>query len=157
MSRRLPIVSDVAARPIGLGQELLLIGSGGACGALARASASGLLAGGAGAALAATQVVNLAGAFALGLLLARLETTGPRPRLRAFLAVGALGSFTTYSTLVADAQRWAGSAGVTGRSLLFVGLSLALGVAAFSLAGVAHRAHRARAADRTGPANGEAR
>lgn len=126
--------------PVGLAVELLLIAAGGACGAVARAAiAEALVALGAVDVLA-TQVVNGIGAFTLGLLLARLETTGPHQRLRTFLAVGVLGSFTTFSTLVADGHRLT-TAGpeVPLASLLYLGLSLALGLGAFELAGLLHR------------------
>ena len=43
-------------------------------------------------------VVNLAGAFLLGLLTGRIL----QPRHRQFLLVGVLGSFTTFSTFVVD-------------------------------------------------------
>ncbi|OYR82568.1 chromosome condensation protein CrcB [Halorubrum sp. E3] len=48
---------------------------------------------------AGTLVANVAGSFALGLLLTRASSD----RLRLFVGTGALSSFTTYSTFVADA------------------------------------------------------
>ena len=78
------------------------VAAGGALGALARAGCSELVGAALGADWVGTLSVNGAGAFALGLLLARFEITGPRPRLRAFLGVGFLGAFTTFSSLVAQ-------------------------------------------------------
>jgi CrcB protein len=50
--------------------------------------------------------INIVGAFALGLLLARLlrsgPDAGPRRDLRLLLGTGVLGGFTTYSTLATD-------------------------------------------------------
>lgn len=132
-----------SARPVGRAGELWLIGAGGACGAVARAGFCGLLATWGLPDLLTTQAVNATGAFALGLLLAWLETTGPRPGWRAFLAVGVLGSFTTFSTLVADGHVLSTTTpSAPARSLLlllFLAVSLAIGLAAFGLAGLLHR------------------
>ena len=49
----------------------------------------------------ATAASNLIGAFALGLLLARMDEAST-PLLRPFLATGVLGSFTTFSTLLLE-------------------------------------------------------
>ncbi|MGW4633865.1 fluoride efflux transporter FluC [Nocardia sp. NPDC004415] len=53
-----------------------------------------------------TFVINVTGAFALGLLLEALTRLGPdtgiRQRLRLCLGTGVLGSFTTYSTLAVE-------------------------------------------------------
>ena len=48
-----------------------------------------------------TLLINTAGSFALGLLVARLWPTA-RPWLRAALGPGLLGSFTTFSAVVAS-------------------------------------------------------
>ncbi len=60
----------------------------------------------AGAWPAMTLGINLAGAFALGLLLEALARSGPdtgtRSRVRLGVGTGVLGSFTTYSTLAMD-------------------------------------------------------
>ncbi len=80
--------------------------------------------------MVATQLVNLMGTFALGVLVAWLEQLGPRPYWRAFLAVGGLGSFTTFSTLV-DERRAVAAATSAGVALLFLVASLALGIASF--------------------------
>ncbi len=50
----------------------------------------------------ATFVVNLSGAFVLGLFLTLIERFPPTRYLRAFFAIGFLGSFTTFSTMAVD-------------------------------------------------------
>jgi CrcB protein len=82
--------------------RLLLVAVGGALGAAARYAVSGWA-----ARLSAhstfpygTLTVNVAGSFLLGLLMGA-AASGPllvSPRLRAFLALGFLGAFTTFST-----------------------------------------------------------
>jgi CrcB protein len=52
----------------------------------------------------ATAASNLLGAFALGLLLARLDDE-KYPLARPLLATGLLGSFTTFSTLLLENSR----------------------------------------------------
>jgi CrcB protein len=55
-----------------------------------------------------TLIINLCGAFALGLLLEALARSGPdvgaRQTLRLLAGTGFLGAFTTYSTLALDAN-----------------------------------------------------
>jgi fluoride exporter len=116
--------------------ESALVSAGGALGAVARALVGASVGAGGGPAWAATQLVNLSGAFVLGLLTGWLEARGPRPRLRAFLAIGFLGAFTTFSALVGSEQgvpRTTSSsvvAGIIGLELLG---SLALGIGFFRL------------------------
>lgn len=119
-------------RPLGAVRESGLVAAGGAVGSLARAAVDELVTRSAGAFVVETQLVNGLGAFALGLLLARLERQGPRPRLRAFLAVGVLGAFTTYSTLIADARALDGER-FGPSALAYVAASIAVGIVAFGL------------------------
>lgn len=118
--------------PLGLARELVLVAAGGMLGALARAAFATRTANAVEMFALSTQLVNAMGAFALGLLLATLERSRPRPSLRPFLAVGVLGSFTTFSTLVDDGRLLA-----SGRSpllaLAFLALSIAAGLLAFLL------------------------
>ncbi len=116
--------------PSGARREAPWIAAGGALGAMSRSGVTTLLAAAGWGGLASTQAVNLAGAFALGFLIASLEATGPRPRLRAFFGIGLLGSFTTYSALVAEARSVA-LATSSGVALGFLVGSIALGLAAF--------------------------
>lgn len=130
-----PLASGTGPIPVpaasGALREAPWVAVGGALGAASRSGVASLLAGAGGSGLVATQAVNLAGAFALGILLATLEAVGPRPRLRAFFGVGVLGSFTTYSTLVAEARAIAQATSI-GVAFAFLVASVALGLAAFA-------------------------
>lgn len=117
--------------------NLLLVALGGAIGASAR-YASGLAAVrlmGPGFSWG-TLFVNVAGSFAMGLLvvwLARRVAGGEE--LRLFLGVGLLGGFTTFSAFSLDAfALW--ERGQGGLAAIYVGASVALSLAGI-LAGVA--------------------
>jgi CrcB protein len=113
-------------------REAGLVGVGGAVGALARGAVASMAPSLGWPELAATQAVNLAGAVALGALVGVLEIRGPRSRWRAFLGVGVLGSFTTFSALIGESRDVATSTS-PGVAFAFLTGSLALGVAAFWL------------------------
>lgn len=85
---------------------ILLVAVGGTCGALSRYAMNHLLPTPTGWPLP-TLLVNLAGAFGLGLLLEALARRGPERTtarsIRLLLGTGFLGAFTTYSTLAVDA------------------------------------------------------
>jgi len=72
-----------------------------------------------------TVAINVVGSFALGML---VTAPGLSAELRTALGVGFLGGFTTFSTfsvqVVLDVE-----AGEPGRALLYVGASVALGIA----------------------------
>lgn len=120
---------------------ILLVAAGGALGTWLRFLVAGAVHARTGAAFPwGTLVVNVSGSFALGLalpfLLAAPTDTGAP--LRALLAVGCLGAFTTYSTfaweaamLVADGQRRRAAA----YALASVGLGLVAVAAGHALAG----------------------
>ena len=78
-------------------------------------------------------VVNIVGAFVLGLLLQRLHRAGPddgrRRDLRLLLGTGLRGGFTTYSALAADTAALL-SEGRAGSAVLYAGGTLVLGLAA---------------------------
>ena len=112
--------------------EAGFVGAGGACGAIARAAIAARVPG-SGGAFVATTILNLCGAFALGIFFADLERRGPRPRWRAFLAVGVLGSFTTFSTLADECVRFAGPACLPMQGFLPLAVSLALGIGAYHM------------------------
>jgi CrcB protein len=83
---------------------LVAVGSGGALGALARYGIE--LGGGVGreAFPWPTLGINVSGAFLLGLVYTLLaERARPTPYLRAFLGIGVLGAYTTFSTWTAEA------------------------------------------------------
>lgn len=79
--------------------------AGGALGTAARVGLSRLVPP-LGAVPVATLLINVAGAFVLGLLLERLARAGPddgwRRDLRLGVGTGVLGGFTTYSALATD-------------------------------------------------------
>ena len=129
MSNSRPHASPLTAESMPLLQTGL-VGAGGAIGAVLRVLVASWVAAAGASGLVATQVVNLIGAFALGVFVAGLEVRGPRPRWRAFLAVGLLGSFTTFSTLVGD-EHSVSAALSAGVALLFLAASLVLGIFCF--------------------------
>jgi CrcB protein len=85
-----------------------------------------------------TLLVNVSGSFLIGLLM-QLGSTGEwlSPTLRATLAVGVLGGFTTYSSFSYEAVRFF-QAGAAGRALGYVAVTtigcLAACAAGFELA-----------------------
>lgn len=78
-----------------------------------------------------TLLVNLLGAFLLGMLVARLWPVAP-DWLRAGLGAGVLGSFTTFSALAVSAVELT-SAGAGLVALLYVAASLVGGLALAAL------------------------
>jgi len=78
-----------------------------------------------------TLVVNVVGAFVLGVLVGRLWPIAP-DWLRLGLGTGLLGSFTTFSAFAASTVAL-GAAGAVPALLLEVGLTLVLGLGAAAL------------------------
>lgn len=110
-------------------RDLPAVAVGGALGSLGRWA----VAVGAGGAVWSTVLVNLTGAFALGLVVARMAAGDHHPIWRPFVTVGVLGGWTTYSTFALDGHVLAGR-GLAG-TLGYVTITLVLGVAA-ALAGM---------------------
>ena len=82
-----------------------------------------------GSTLVGTFVANITGSFVLGLLIVFWEPRDFPSEHRLFLAVGFLGSYTTFSTLaVATTQSF--ESGDIGRAALNLGGSIAVGLAA---------------------------
>ncbi|ESR26544.1 fluoride efflux transporter CrcB [Lutibaculum baratangense] len=77
-----------------------------------------------------TLLVNILGSFAMGVLIGALALKADASQgLRLFLATGLLGGFTTFSAFSLDAlSLW--ERGAHGAALLYVGLSVALSLAA---------------------------
>jgi protein CrcB len=102
----------------------------------------------------ATFSINVAGAFALALLLVFILDVWPPTRyLRPFAAVGFLGAFTTFSTwMVETAELLAHSA--RGLATAYVAGSLLAGLAAVSLGLVLGRSLLARRARAASPEEG---
>ena len=81
-------------------QYLLLVGLGGALGAMARYAVNQAAIMQFGSSLVGTFIANVSGSFFLGLLMGFLSSHSVWPEeTRIFLAVGFLGSYTTFSTL----------------------------------------------------------
>jgi fluoride exporter len=140
---------DAPARPAHHEPLLVLaVAAGGLLGAPARYAVGRWLPTPAHGWPTATFLVNLVGAFLLGLLLEALARRGPdvggRRVLRLFAGTGFCGALTTYSTLavevdlLADADRWA-----TAVAYGLVSVVAGLGTAAAGIA-VAGRLHRPR-------------
>lgn len=107
---------------------VLYIAVGGALGAVARYALGGWIHSWAGAGFPwGTFAVNAIGSLLIGFSVHYLDATGAAPELRAFVAAGILGAFTTFSTFTYEAivllqqGAWARAAAYTLGSLL-VGL-----------------------------------
>ena len=80
--------------------NILIVGIGGAIGAVARYSVDLLVARQFGSNILGTFTVNITGSLLLGFLAGLLGTHPTWPiETRLFIAIGILGSFTTFSTL----------------------------------------------------------
>ncbi len=134
------------SRPAHLDPRLIgFVAAGGAVGSLGRYGVAQAVPAQGGWPLA-TLIVNLVGAFCLGLLLAALAARGPetrlRLRLRLGLGTGLLGGFTTFSSLAIEVERlWAAERVLLG--LAYGVVSVVAGVAlaaAGAFAGARRRA-----------------
>lgn len=83
----------------------LLVGIGGALGAMARFAVGGLVGALPNGFPLATFVINIAGSLAMGLLVGILAKMTPQfqNEIRLFVAVGIFGGFTTFSSFSLDA------------------------------------------------------
>ncbi len=115
-----------------------MVGLGGAIGAVSRYLVSGWVQRLAGGFFPwGTLAVNVAGSLALGFVLVWLQSTLSSAELRAFAAIGVLGSFTTFSTfsyealaMLRDGEWWRAGGYTTGSVLLgLVAVSLGAGIA----------------------------
>jgi fluoride exporter len=114
--------------------ELGAVFAGGVVGAIARAGAGELLATGGPGWPCATFVVNIAGAFALGYLVTRLQERLPLSAYRRpLLGTGFCGALTTFSTMQVELFRMLDD-GRDGLALAYAAASLTLGFAAVALA-----------------------
>lgn len=106
------------------------VAAGGALGSVGRWVVEARLPGAQAGPAWSTLSVNVSGALALGLLVAWLETRrDAHPLVRPFAAVGVLGGWTTYSTLVLDLRTMLAD-GRAGHALLYAVLTLVLGIGA---------------------------
>lgn len=126
------------------GRELGAIFAGGALGALARVALAELAPHAPASWPWATFAANLAGAFLLGLVLAR-PPAGARdpaaPRVRAFLGTGVCGALTTFSAFQLELLRMLDE-GAAALALGYAAASLAAGLAAVAVAGRLARSDR---------------
>lgn len=76
-----------------------------------------------------TLVINVTGAFLIGLVFALTGRNVLTPALQMVLATGFLGGYTTYSTMSWEGVQLA-RGGSTQRSLLYIGATAALGLVA---------------------------
>ncbi|WP_028061801.1 fluoride efflux transporter CrcB [Candidatus Solirubrobacter pratensis] len=118
-------------------RELAAIFAGGCVGALARAGLERAFGADPGAWPWTTLLINVAGAFALGVFATRLqERLPPSPYRRPLLGTGFCGALTTFSTLqlelldLLDADRYGAAAAYLGVSVLFgyLGVQVATGL-----------------------------
>lgn len=139
----LPIDPDVparAARPLHLRPRAAVwVAAGGIAGTAVRYGLALLWPTPAGGWPWATFVVNVVGAFVLGVLLEALvragDDSGWRRRLRLLLGTGFCGSLTTYSTFAVEADLLVRDH-ATGTAAAYLAASLVAGVAAVA-AGIA--------------------
>jgi len=119
---------------------LLVVGVGGALGAISRYLASGWVQDMTGGFFPwGTLVVNVVGSLVLGFVVVWLQVTVSSAELRQFIAIGFLGSFTTFSTfsyealaMLRDGEWWrAGGYTVGGvvLGLVAVGVGAAIAMA----------------------------
>ncbi|HKQ98102.1 MAG TPA: fluoride efflux transporter CrcB [Candidatus Polarisedimenticolia bacterium] len=111
--------------------NLILVGLGGAFGAVARYLLSGFVQARAGGSFPwGTLVVNVSGCFVMGLLAGLGEARGlMTPQMRALLVVGVLGGYTTFSAFGNETVGLAIERDLPGATMNVV-LSVVLGVAA---------------------------
>lgn len=126
----MPASPKLEPPPIGI--EMAVIALGGAIGSGLRFSISLLIAAAGLPGVLAAGSVNVVGSFLLGLVLGHLESESPHRLLRPFLAVGVLGSFTTFSALALDNRTLAAEAG-EAVAAGYVAASLLLGLCAFAI------------------------
>lgn len=118
---------------VGIVLQIGAVGIAGAFGALSRYLLGRFIAERAGAEFPlGTLVINVTGAFVIGLLFALTSRKALSPALQTVLATGFLGGYTTYSTMNWEGVQLA-RGGSTRLSLLYLGGSLALGLLAATL------------------------
>ena len=109
-------------------KTVFAVAAGGALGAMLRFGLVSVLSGVMGSFPLGTLVVNVVGSFILGGL-AELFTVfdADSMTLRAFIVVGCLGAFTTFSTFSLDVITLLGRGEVV-RAMIYLGLSVALSI-----------------------------
>lgn len=116
--------------------SLLVVAGGGALGAVARWLATGWVQDVTGEFFPwGTLAVNVAGSLLLGFALAWLQSTVASAEMRQFVAIGFLGSFTTFSTfsyetvaMLRDGEWWR-AGGYTAGSVFLALMAVVAGMA----------------------------
>ncbi len=105
-------------------RDFLLIGTGGTLGTAARYALDVTFPAVPGTMPVTIFLINMAGAFLLGLLLEGLYRRGSdvgwRRDVRLLVGTGLLGGFTTYSTFAVGAAQLLGTSGVTAEGFLYL-------------------------------------
>lgn len=118
----------------------ILVGLGGAAGAISRYAVDRTVTNIVGPTVLGTFLINVTGSFLLGLFVAAvLSRTTWHPELRTLIAVGFLGAYTTFSTLTVATVQLADSGEYLRATLNLVG-SIAVGLVAAYLGIVVGRA-----------------
>ncbi|MDP2287079.1 MAG: CrcB family protein [Actinomycetota bacterium] len=116
---------------------LLVISVGGVMGSLARYSIAELMSHSQWTDLVATLMVNVLGAFAIGMAYPWIRSRSGSPLWQPFIITGLLGGFTTFSTLAADVVIYDDqpflAVGYLACTLLIGLLAVPLGSRAFAL------------------------
>ncbi|HSO65110.1 MAG TPA: CrcB family protein [Ornithinibacter sp.] len=111
-------------------RALAVVALGGVIGSLGRYAVGALLPHVAGEFPWATLVVNVSGAFAMGLLVAFLvDRPGIHRLARPFLGVGVLGGWTTFSALAVDVVQL-GAADEVTLTIAYIGATFLVGTLA---------------------------
>ncbi len=113
---------------------IFAVAVGGALGAVTRYLVAVKLYGNLGIAFPwGTFAVNIAGSLLLGIILALVEERGTfSPEVRTGITVGFLGGLTTFSTFIYEDWQFFRDGDIV-RACFYLGISLVLGLAAFSI------------------------
>lgn len=117
---------------------VVAVATGGAVGSVARYLVALLFTPTTSAFPYATLLVNVIGSFLLGVLSRLFEAPDHNQLLRLALTTGLCGGFTTFSTFSAETLALL-QQGRTGRALVYIALSLTLGLGAAALGFLAGR------------------
>jgi fluoride exporter len=122
---------------------LLVVGAGGALGALARWAVGLAFPHPAGAFPWSTFAINVLGCLLMGVLIVEItEVRRAHPLVRPFAGTGVLGGFTTFSTYATDTDQLVAAGRIT-TALLYAGATLVVAVVAVAAgSALARRAHR---------------
>ena len=107
----------------------LLVAAGGALGALSRYALDRAVVAAIGPTVLGILLINVTGSFMLGVFVAASDVFGWPSSARTLVAVGFLGSYTTFSTLTVASVQLAESGELTRAALNIVG-SICLGLIA---------------------------